>query len=117
MKPKLKPPTTKRLKLKCDLLLSTAAFKYNLRRYNEDSLPISDFYFWVWAHRCTMSKQSDETGHNLSDVYRYTMGKQSDEAGPYIRWPMAAATQNVEWLRHVAGGSFRTSTRPTLIIL
>ena len=33
MKPKLKPPGNKRLKLKCDLLLSTSAFKFNLRRY------------------------------------------------------------------------------------
>jgi len=36
MKPKLKPPGTKRLKLKCDVLLSTLAFKINLRRYMED---------------------------------------------------------------------------------
>jgi len=33
MKPKLKAPGTKRLKLKCDILLSTSAFKFNLRRY------------------------------------------------------------------------------------
>jgi len=35
MKPKLKPPGTKRLKLKCDILLSTSAFKFNLRRYTK----------------------------------------------------------------------------------
>jgi len=33
MKPELKPPGTKLLKLKCDILLSTSAFKFNLRRY------------------------------------------------------------------------------------
>jgi hypothetical protein len=33
IKPKLKPPGTKLLKLKCDILLSTSAFKSNLRRY------------------------------------------------------------------------------------
>ena len=33
IKPKLKPPRTKRLKLKCDVLLSKSAFKSNLRRY------------------------------------------------------------------------------------
>ena len=33
IKPKLKPPGTKRLKLKCDTMVSTAAFKFNLRRY------------------------------------------------------------------------------------
>jgi len=34
IKPMLKPPGTKRLKLKCVILLSTSAFKFNLRRYN-----------------------------------------------------------------------------------
>jgi hypothetical protein len=36
MEPTLKPPGTKRLKLKCDVLLSTFAFKSNLRRYTEE---------------------------------------------------------------------------------
>jgi len=35
MKPKLKPPGTKLLKLKCDKLLSNHAFKINLRLYTE----------------------------------------------------------------------------------
>jgi hypothetical protein len=35
MKPKLKPPGTKRLKVKRDMLLSTSAFKFNLRRYTK----------------------------------------------------------------------------------
>jgi len=34
MEPKLKPPGAKRLKLKCDILLSTSAFKFILRRYS-----------------------------------------------------------------------------------
>jgi hypothetical protein len=29
----LKPPGTKLLKVKCDILVSTSAFKFNLRRY------------------------------------------------------------------------------------
>jgi len=33
IKPKLKPPGTKRLKLHCDALLSTSAFKFNMRHY------------------------------------------------------------------------------------
>jgi len=33
VKPLLKPPGTKRLKVMCDILLSTSAFKFNLRRY------------------------------------------------------------------------------------
>ena len=35
MKPKLKQPGTKRLKLKCDILLLTSAFKFNLRHYSK----------------------------------------------------------------------------------
>ena len=37
IKPTLKAPGTKRLKLKYDELLSTFAFKFNLRRYNMDA--------------------------------------------------------------------------------
>ena len=33
IKPKLKPPGTERFNLKCDILLSTSAFKFNLRCY------------------------------------------------------------------------------------
>jgi len=33
IKPRLKPPGDERLKLKCDILLSTFAVKFNLRRY------------------------------------------------------------------------------------
>ena len=36
IKPKLIPPRTNRLKLRCDILLSTSAFKFNLRRYSKD---------------------------------------------------------------------------------
>jgi len=36
MKTKLKPPGIKHLKLKCDILLSPSAFRFNLRRYNSD---------------------------------------------------------------------------------
>jgi hypothetical protein len=34
MKPKFKPPGAQRLKLNCNILLSTSAFKLNLRRYS-----------------------------------------------------------------------------------
>jgi len=46
IKPKLKPPGTKRLKLKCDMLLSTFAFKFNLRRCN-------------WAHEIALYVEAD----------------------------------------------------------
>jgi len=41
----LKAPGTKRLKLKCDILLSTCAFKFNLRRYNVDVEELLDVIF------------------------------------------------------------------------
>ena len=39
MKPKLKPPGTNRLKLKCDTLLLTSAVKLNVRRYTVNPKP------------------------------------------------------------------------------
>ena len=42
IKPKLKPPGTKRLKLNCETLLSTSAFNFNLRRYNKASVAAVD---------------------------------------------------------------------------
>jgi hypothetical protein len=35
MQPKLRPPEYKRLKLKCDVLLSASAFEFNLRHYSK----------------------------------------------------------------------------------
>ena len=53
IKPRLKAPGTKRLKLKCDVLLSASAFKFNLRRYNMEeshditmcAYPSSEYFF------------------------------------------------------------------------
>jgi hypothetical protein len=45
MKPELKAPGTKRLKLKCDILLSTHAFSCNLRRYKLVDLTKSNPFF------------------------------------------------------------------------
>jgi hypothetical protein len=42
IKTQLKPPGTKRLKLNCDVLLSTSAFKFNSRRYKVDRLHIEN---------------------------------------------------------------------------
>ena len=47
VKPKLKPPGSKRLKLKCDVLLSNAAFKFNLRRYAK---AYSMFFSLIFRH-------------------------------------------------------------------
>ena len=43
IKPTLKAPGTKRLKLKYDGLLSSFAFKFNLRRYNEVLVELEGF--------------------------------------------------------------------------
>ena len=51
IKPKLKPPRTKRLKLDYDELLSNFAFKFNLRRYIKGfkSFDVSTLT-WAFAH-------------------------------------------------------------------
>jgi len=41
MTPKFKPPGTKRLKPKCDILLSSFAIKFNLRRYTEIAITVT----------------------------------------------------------------------------
>ena len=57
MKPRLKPPGTKRLKLKCDILLSTSAFKSNLRRYIKE-LEQATWHDYHLAHAKMMDKLS-----------------------------------------------------------
>ena len=39
IKPVLKAPGTKRLKVNCDILLSNFAFKFNLRLYSAEPTP------------------------------------------------------------------------------
>jgi len=41
IRPKLKPPETKHLNLNYDVLLSTSAFKFNMRCYTEGGITIS----------------------------------------------------------------------------
>ena len=50
MKPKLKPPGTKRLKLNRDILLSTSAFKFTLRCYNAvwERMKRETYLFHYW---------------------------------------------------------------------
>ena len=61
MKPKLKPPGTNRLKLKCDILLSTSAFKVNLRRYT-----------WASARCRTRSARCLGTRQNWYRAHRWS---------------------------------------------
>jgi hypothetical protein len=56
IKPKLKPPGTQHLKLNCDILLSTFAFKINVRRCNGELTAVA-----VWTD-CVMA--DDEAGRS-----------------------------------------------------
>ena len=63
IKPKLTPPGTKRLTLNSDILLSTSAFKFNLRRYTVE--PEVDAMAMQWRERLQegdMALQSDIFG-------------------------------------------------------
>jgi hypothetical protein len=64
MKPELKPPGTKHLKLKCDALLSTFAFKFNLRRYSLASTTCED---------AAMDKRVDGAGRRVVRRCRLTL--------------------------------------------
>jgi hypothetical protein len=65
MKPMLRAPGSKRLKLEYDKLLSSFAFKFNLRRYNEDKQPtvtnIRTHQFSVWPARGPFSGNTEVT--------------------------------------------------------
>ena len=55
LKPMLKPPGSKHSKLKCDILLSTLAFKFNLRRYTTGMVAA---FVQLWRHevrRCRLT--------------------------------------------------------------
>jgi hypothetical protein len=43
MKPTVKPPGPKRLKVKCVVLLSASAFRFNMRRHTEAGMKRNDF--------------------------------------------------------------------------
>jgi len=51
MKPMLKPPGTKHVKLKCDILLSTFAFELNSRRYIWGNVKAATFKDGLKAER------------------------------------------------------------------
>jgi len=64
--PMLKPPGTKVLKLKCDTLVSTSAFKFNLRRYMMGrSLTNSLYNLEV---KGTFSEALKQLGYNLENL-------------------------------------------------
>jgi hypothetical protein len=50
IKPTLKPPGTKQLKLNCDELLSDFAFNFNLRRYNKVAVLVPTLVAVAFSH-------------------------------------------------------------------
>jgi len=75
IKPKLKLPRTKRLKLQCDEPLSKFAFKFNLRRYTMAraaclngcgwTAPINDFLDDTSDHSSINNKRRREVGPGI----------------------------------------------------
>ena len=88
IKPKLKPPGTKRLKLKCDILLSTSAFKFRLRRYTTEQAHIP-----YRNHKLTML-MSDSLGGNAKTLMFVNVSPSDGnlEAGAYTR-PLLGSTE------------------------
>ena len=102
MKPKLKPPGTKRLKLKCDILLSTSALKFNLRRHSkvkpwgckdDRQLQQGVHYYLQKARlfsreRMTLEEVAGMGAAPLEDLLDYSSGA---AAGAYTR-PLLSST-------------------------
>jgi len=97
IKPTLKAPGTKSLKLNYDEPLSFFAFKLNLRRYNEDRLAM------------LMSK--------IDDIINSVVRQCSFDAfEAKVHSARAAGTLTPDEMT-TAGGALRLSTRPTLNLL
>jgi len=76
MNPKLKPPGTKRLELKCDILLSNFGFKFNLRRYNKDDAIAATVGEKLTAVAAAESDRDERVAAAI---------RERDEAGAYTR--------------------------------
>jgi len=134
MKPMMKPPGTKHLKLKCDILLSTCAFKFNLRRY-----PEGDVVATLAAGAIIGEIALFEAGSSQHIVYRCSprhpphfrppvlevdvMLCQVVFDGPLLEGGVRQATivsarddtlVGAFTFEDLAGGLLRTNTRPTL---
>jgi len=69
IKPKLKPPATKRLKLKYDILLSNHGFKFNLRRYIKEAQREHDQKRKRGRGEKGMMDDDDDEGQGLTLVH------------------------------------------------
>ena len=83
IKPKLKPPGTKRLKLKYDIMHSSFALGFNLRRYtmdiramytavNDSLSPAEILTLRVCSVLGEITPAGRHTPHSLSNKHRYT---------------------------------------------
>jgi hypothetical protein len=110
MRPKLKPPGAKRLKLMSDVPLSTSAFRFNLRRYNmAEYLGVTvkrePDLMWIakQAVQCALPpnwvEAEDEQGNAF---FHNTSSGQSQAkhpmAGAYTR-PLSAQLERILWDR------------------
>jgi len=87
LKPILKAPGTKRLKLKYDQLLSNLAFNFNLRRYIKGLELSVDEALAVWRSQFSYGRMADFMREHTYHV-RHTYGL---EAGAYTR-PLSSST-------------------------
>ena len=71
MKPMLKGPGAERLKVKCDKLLSTSAFEFNLRRFNVAHEISPDF----WREFRTVCVEANPAGGKMRTSTRPTLNR------------------------------------------
>jgi hypothetical protein len=80
MKPTLTAPRTKRLKLKCDELLSSFAFKFSLRRYTEETG--ARFHMNNNTGVCTVSGSAAAAGAHIRPLFRSAKAVSDTKAYP-----------------------------------
>ena len=87
--PKFKPPGTKRLKLNSDVLLSSCAFKFKLRRYNSDALAPPMTEDFALSHIGVVLRGGEASlipclfAHSVP-VFPYTLAASSSLAWPLV---------------------------------
>ena len=109
MKATMKSPCTKRLKLKCDILLSHYAFKVNLRRYDKERKRITRLLQnRVSAHQARVRKSAymstlEDDRRDIKDRLAEMEGKIKtlEKENVMLRHVVKNATHCEPWLRAV----------------
>ena len=83
IKPMLKGPAAKRLKLKPDELLSKVAFKFNLRRYNEGNMKTMDLkeFTTLLQHINVMGRGPPQIAQNVLQHISTHQRRERGESG------------------------------------